>query len=401
MARTGNESMLPPVVAFSPNRWDEPWTSRHRIATGLAARGWPLLYSSGPLSTWERGSEAWARAGLFGGTRWGKGVLVDVPGRLEAYWPRSTAWRRVAFGQHARRLRRTAGREARRQRPFTAFLFHPRYWPEARSLNPDRVVYFAYDAISLAPGWTEELAGLECGLVERADLIVAYSRNMFDYMPERAARIGREMPTGVDIEHFAGAAGLDCPPDLAAVPSPRVGYTGHINQKLDLVTMAAVARAAPRLNFVFVGPAGPGNGGSFPGHPMETQAWAELIALPNVRHLGPRTFAEVPAYMANMDVNVMCYRLEGGWWQAGYPLKMHEYLAVGKPVVATALATIRPFGSVIDIVEGTGQWVAALGRALDQGGVGTPEQRLTVARANSWDKRLDDLHGWMRETAGV
>lgn len=397
MVPEDNHGALPPLVVFSPNRWEESWTSRHRIATGLAARGWPVMYNSGPLSTWERRSESWTKAPILGGIRRENGLLVDVPGRIEAYWPRSPIWTQIAVRRHARRLRRTVCRETSRQQPFTAFLFHPRYWPEAQALKPERIVYFAYDAISLAPGWTEEQAGLERALVARADLIVAYSRNMFDYMPQRAAQIGREIPTGVDIEHFVGALAEPCPKDLALIPRPRIGYTGNINQKLDLLGMYAVARAAPELNFVFVGPAGPGNGGNFPGHPVETQAWEDLLALPNVRHLGPKAFTDVPTYMANMDVNVMCYRLEGGWWQAGYPLKMHEYLAVGKPVVGTALPTIRPFGNVIDIVADIDQWLTALRRALEQGGIGTPEERRAVAQENSWDSRLDVLDGWMRE----
>ena len=386
-----------PLIVFSPNRWSEPWSSRHRIATGLAARGWPVVYTSGPLSLWERGGDEWAASGLFGKTRPENSVSVDRPGRLESYWPGSAAWAAFSSRRHAARLRREARRGTDASEPLTAFLFHPKFWPAAQALSPDRVVYFSYDAISLSPGWDDRLATLEADLVNRADLIVAYSAAMFDYMPERARRIGRELPTGVDIAHFEGAAERPCPPDLAAVPSPRIGYTGHINQKLDLALMVDVARAAPHLNFVFVGPAGPGNGGVFRDHPRETEAWSALTALPNVHHLGPKDFADVPAYMGNMDVNIMCYRLEGGWWQAGYPLKMHEYLAVAKPVVSTGLHSILPFGSVVDIAADATAWTAALERALDGGGMGTPAQRHDVAVANSWDNRLDLLSQWLTE----
>ena len=95
--------------------------------------------------------------------------------------------------------------------------------------------------------------------------------------------------------------------------------------------------------------------------------------------------------------HIVCYRLEGGWWQAGYPLKMHEYLALGKPVVSTGLETIKPFHEIIDIVSDCEEWGAALDRALTGGGVGTVVDRRAVAVANSWDVRLDNLDQWMRE----
>ena len=210
--------------------------------------------------------------------------------------PACAAWRR---------------RPAARTGTLTAFLFHPRYWPNVTALRPDRVIYFVYDAHSLAPGWNDRQAGWEEQLVERAELIVGYSKQMFDYMPERARRVGKELPTGVDFDHFATAHEKPCPDDLAAIPPPRVGYTGNINQKLDYALMTEVARQAASLNFVFVGPAGPKNEGVFRAHPADTEAWKRFASLPNVYHLGPKDFADVPAYMAHMDVNIMCYKLAG------------------------------------------------------------------------------------------
>lgn len=400
MTTSRENSSHPPVIVFSPNHWSERRSSRRRIATGLAARGWPLIYTTGPLSLWQRDLDEWASSRLLGGTGSEDGLLVDRPGKLETYWPRSPVWARHATTRHANRLRRVAQRTGKGG-PLTAFLFHPKFWPNAMALRPDRVVYFVYDALSLTPGWNEERADFERQLVERADLIVATSAAMYDYTPERARQIGKEMPGGVDLDRFVGAHERPCPPDLAAIPTPRIGYTGNINQKLDFTLMHEVARESPHLNFVFVGPAGPHNGGVFEDHPAETQAWAQFLALPNAHHLGPKEFADVPAYMAHMDVNVMCYRLDGGWWQAGYPLKMHEYLAVGKPVVSTGQHAVLPFGAVIDIVPDAAAWRDALERALSAGGVGTLAGRREVAKANSWDVRLDNLSGWMEQAIGV
>ena len=39
------------------------------------------------------------------------------------------------------------------------------------------------------------------------------------------------------------------------------------------------------------------------------------------------------------------------WVEAGYPLKMHEYLASGGPVVSADLPSVRPFGDVVAICD--------------------------------------------------
>ena len=61
------------------------------------------------------------------------------------------------------------------------------------------------------------------------------------------------------------------------------------------------------------------------------------------------------------------------------------------------LATIQPFGDVIDIASGADAWRSALLRAITDGGVGNVDQWREVARDNSWDVRLDNLDKWIRE----
>jgi hypothetical protein len=99
-----------------------------------------------------------------------------------------------------------------------------------------------------------------------------------------------------------------------------------------------------------------------------------------------------------MDVNTLCYRHEPGrWWTAIYPLKLHEYLAVGQPVVATDLETLRPFSSVLAIARSPQEWLAAITAALQSGGVGTKQKRQAVALANTWECRIDQLVHWIEE----
>ena len=118
--------------------------------------------------------------------------------------------------------------------------------------------------------------------------------------------------------------------------------------------------------------------------------------MPNVHFLGGKPASEVPKYLTHMDVNLMFYRLtEGNWIQAGYPLKLHEYLATGHPVVSADVPSVRPFSHVVQIAHGGNEWCAAIEDALTRGGRGGQNERIAVARENSWNSRVATLGAWL------
>jgi hypothetical protein len=103
-----------------------------------------------------------------------------------------------------------------------------------------------------------------------------------------------------------------------------------------------------------------------------------------------------------MDVNTISYRADRGWWNAAAPLKLHEYLATGRPVVSVDLPDIRAFADVVRFVRDRTGWIDALEAALNERSAQAMERRRRVARANSWDDRVDLLehHLGMMVTQG-
>jgi hypothetical protein len=75
----------------------------------------------------------------------------------------------------------------------------------------------------------------------------------------------------------------------------------------------------------------------------------------------------------------------------------YELLAVGKPIVSSALETILPFSRVVEIVRTPEQWMEALEHALNSGGRGTAAERRAVALKNAWDQRVDLLEAGLRK----
>ena len=384
----------PPLIGFTPNDWASGWSSRRRILQGLAARGWPAFYSSGARSIWEMGSPVWRDAPWTHNVRTEGGLRYDMPGRLIARWPTRPLWDGLALSSYARHLTRALGEAA--SRPPVAMLFHPEFWPYIRHLQPCLVVYYPYDAHSLAPGWTQQLARQEEALVERADLIVAFARGVLDHLPGDGAVRGKVLPTGVDVGPFEAADASPCPSDLARIPVPRIGYVGRVNQKLDYALVLEIARQQPDWQWVFVGRVGAGADGRFAADGDAEAMWLQCRSLPNVHVLGVKPHEDIPRYLRHMDVNVMCYRTDPrGWWSEIFPLKSFEYLAAGRPIVTAPLKTMRAFGDDMAIASTPAEWIGAIGHAISAGGVGTMRSRRQRARENTWDHRIDRLHGWM------
>src|SRR3546814_6623484 len=92
--------------------------ARQHLYTRLARRGWPVVYSTGPQSLWERHSDKWRRGGLLDGfdrtqTGGAEAVLVDRPGKGLPLWRQEGAWNALVTARHARHLSRGGAADGR------------------------------------------------------------------------------------------------------------------------------------------------------------------------------------------------------------------------------------------------------------------------------------------------
>lgn len=278
--------------------------------------------------------------------------------------------------------------------PLVLYIFHPKYFEYVEEAKPDFVVYHAYDLHGHAPGWNEELERDERSLLSRADLVVASSDQIAIALKVKVQRDVKVLPNGANVKAFGDAVGPGgrVPADLARIPRPRIGWVGSLHPQVDFGLIKELADLRPDWNFVFVGQII-----AQPDVRAENER-AECRMRQNIHFLGAKTIDDVPSYVANMDVNIMIYRMtDEAWIKAGYPLKLHEYLAVGHPVVSSDLPSVRPFKDVVRITEGLHGWAASIDDALNGRGMGTAESRMSVAAQNGWDARVDMLETWLNE----
>ena len=92
-------------------------------------------------------------------------------------------------------------------------------------------------------------------------------------------------------------------------------------------------------------------------------SFQELIGLPNVYYLGSKSHRDLPGYVQHMDVCLLCY-LRDGYTKFIYPLKLHECLAAGRPVVGSAIRSLEKFEGVIKLARTPEDWSCALTESL-------------------------------------
>ncbi len=242
-------------LGISP--WQGMWKNRHQLMSRFASR-LPVLYV-----------EPWQRLRRLRRSRPGLGELMAdfrtplVTGhesgvnvfRSPLYLPvsGSSRARRATLGAWLRRVRRAAA-ECGIRRP-VLWVSHPEMTDVVGAMDEVLAVYHIVDDYAgyTGAGDVANLTRREQALLDRVDLSIAVTPELIAarQSPERRLAL---VENAVDYEAFRSAADERAvPPDMAAIPRPRAGYSGLIGLRLDTDLLLRLARGAPRTSFVFVG----------------------------------------------------------------------------------------------------------------------------------------------------
>jgi glycosyltransferase involved in cell wall biosynthesis len=168
---------------------------------------------------------------------------------------------------------------------------------------------------------------------------------------------------------------------MVAISEPRLGYAGLIGKRLDLGLIMRLAKRRPGWSFVFVGKADRRD--------CETEMSA-LEALDNVFFLGEKNQSRVANYVAAMNIGLLPYQRNVETEHIS-PLKMYEYLAVGLPVVSTAIPAALRHSEIVEVADNENAFERACEDALMNDSSRQEERRLNFAASNTWDQRIVEI----------
>ena len=241
-------------------------------------------------------------------------------------------------------------------------------------------VYYCTDEHAALPGVDIDfIRATDARLTREADCVFVASDTLLAAKSAINASTYHS-PHGVDVEHF-GAAQLAgaMPTELAAIRGPIIGFFGLIEHWIDLDLVAYLARERPQWSFVMIG---------------RVAVHVDCVPhLPNLHFLGKRPYEQLPEYGRHFDSAIIPYKLNTQVFHAN-PLKLREYLAMGKPIVSVSTPETNKYADVVEIAANREDFLAKLDKIIAQRD--NPEaitRRLASVASSSWDARVQEVLG--------
>jgi glycosyltransferase involved in cell wall biosynthesis len=363
----------PRLICFSHLRWDFVWQRPQHLLI-RAAKNYDVLVIEEPIFKPDVSPH------MELGER-PHGITVAVPVLPEGLSPED-----IIVEQHDL-IERLIGRESKAPRIF--WYYTPMALAFTSDLECDLCVYDNMDELSLFTGASKMLLARETDLFARADLVFTGGMSLYEAKRNRHHSV-HAFPSSIDFAHFSKARQERMEPaDQATIPSPRMGFFGVIDERMDLELVAGVADRRPDLAMVMIGP-------------VVKIDPASLPQRANLHWLGGKSYDELPSYLSGWDIGFMPFALNEATKFIS-PTKTPEFLAAGVPVVSTAIKdVINPYSDkgLVEIARNADEvaekidlilsrpklaWLAKVDRHLANG---------------SWDKTWSAMERLMAQVIG-
>lgn len=241
--------------------------------------------------------------------------------------------------------------------------------------------YYTRDNMIAVDFWKKQGIRIEAALMAKSDLVVANST----YLAELARRFNPHsyyVGQGCDVSLFdkklISSPPLDIKP-IMDLKKPIIGYIGVLFKlRLDIEVLEFLARSRPEWSFVFVGP-----------EDDDFKA-SELHKQKNVFFLGSKKMEELPNYLNYFDVALNPQKLNEVTI-GNYPRKIDEYLAMGKPTVATKTEAMSVFAEYTYLAVTKEDYLEMIERALTENSPEKEKQREVFARSHTWEANANEI----------
>jgi teichuronic acid biosynthesis glycosyltransferase TuaH len=246
-------------------------------------------------------------------------------------------------------------------------------------LQPDMYIYYSRDNLAAIDYWKKHGTTIEPLHIAKADIAVANSEYLTDYL-RRHNPNSYYIGQGCDINLFNSGLDYPEPADIKDIPHPVVGYIGAVNSwRLDEEIIRLIATSRPQYSIVLVGPED------------AVFAKSQLHQYPNIHFLGRKSLSELPSYAACFDVCINPQKVND-LTIGNYPLKIDEYLSMGKPVVATRTQAIAMFGDTVYVADKPADYPALVDKALAENNSIARAKRIALAHTHTWENSVGAIY---------
>jgi UDP-galactopyranose mutase len=269
-----------------------------------------------------------------------------------------------------------------------AWLYTPMALPLVRSLKARAIVYDCMDELSAFKNAPRQLLQREHALLKVADFVFTGGPSLYRAKEPRHSSV-HCFPSSVDSAHFAAARDQAIEIEAQrAIPRPRLGFFGVIDERLDLSLIEKLASSHPEWQVVMVGP-------------VVKIDPASLPRLPNIHYFGQQPYEDLPRFLAGWDVCILPFALNEATRFIS-PTKTLEYMAAAKPIVSTPIVDVAaPYGHVVGIGQSE-VFIALCEQALKESYEARCRRELLMRAAvdaTSWDKTVANMQALIEPPA--
>lgn len=246
-------------------------------------------------------------------------------------------------------------------------------------LKPALSIYYSRDYMIAVDYWKKHGEKLEPLLIANNDLCVANSTFLAEYCAQFNPD-SFDVGQGCDLDIFVEDKAKPAPADVASVKRPVIGYVGALQSiRLNKEIIAHIAASKPEWSVVLVGP--------------EDDLFRDsnLHSFDNVIFTGIKPINQLPDYINSFDVCINP-QLVNEVTIGNYPRKIDEYLAIGKPVVATNTKTMETFKDFVYLAETKEDYVLLIEKALEENSATLQQQRRDFALQHTWENSVARIY---------
>ena len=375
-----------PVVYFGNDWFAENRTSSHHIAKRLSER-YPLLYVESPGFRAPKASARDVRK------LWKKlSSTASLPSTIHKQMWHMTMpqipFRRLPF---VRALNRWIGRLLVKRALTHLGFERPLLWfavPHAAALagqlDERFLVYYCIDDYASLPDIdSREIRRMDETLARQADQVFVSSPALVE--PKKKLNPHTTYsPHGVDVELFQQALdpALPLADGVKHLRHPIIGFFGLLEAWVDRELITYLARSRPEWTFLMIG--------------RIAVDVSDLRSLPNVVFPGAQRYEMLPRWAKAFDIAIIPFR-QSELVRSINPLKLREYLAMGKPVVSVWMPEVERFAECIGIARSHEEFLEEIEEALKTDSEEKRDARRQAVAGMTWEARVEEVLGIVKE----
>lgn len=159
--------------------------------------------------------------------------------------------------------------------------------------------------------------------------------------------------------------------------NPRLVYVGTISERTDLELIEEIAQSRPEWEIHIAG--------------LTEVSISErpLLSFPNVHYVGLLPYEEIPGFIDSMDVCLMPHK-DTEYCRSMSPLKLYQYLASGRPIVATPVENVSELTGYVTIAE-RDVFIKAIEQVLHEDTAQESACRIEKAKTETWEHRVRNM----------